>query len=50
MNTFRAYAYLRASTKEQDAGRAKDALVQFASEHDLVISAFFAENESGAKL
>ncbi|WP_438863093.1 recombinase family protein [Neptunicella sp.] len=50
MSTFRTYAYLRASTKEQDAGRAKDALIRFASEHDLVISAFFAENESGAKL
>jgi len=50
MNTFRTYAYLRASTKEQDAGRAKDALVQFANDHDLIISAFFAENESGANL
>mgnify|MGYP003384512992 FL=1 len=50
MSTFRTYAYLRASTKEQDAGRAKDALVQFANDHDLVISAFFAENESGATL
>lgn len=50
MNTFRTYAYLRASTKEQDAGRAKGALIRFASEHALVISAFFAENESGAKL
>ncbi|MEY8253154.1 MAG: recombinase family protein [Colwellia sp.] len=50
MNTFRTYAYLRASTKEQDAGRAKDALVQFANDHDLVISAFCAENESGEKL
>ena len=50
MNTFRTYAYLRASSKEQNAERAKDALVQFANEHDLVISAYFAENESGAKL
>lgn len=50
MSTFRTYAYLRASTQEQDAGRAKDALVQFANDHDLVISAFFEENESGAKL
>lgn len=50
MSTFRTYAYLRASTKEQDAGRAKDALIRFANEHGLVISAFFAENESGAKL
>jgi len=50
MSTFRTYAYLRASTKEQDAGRAKDALVQFADAHALLISAFFEENESGAKL
>jgi len=50
MSTFRTYAYLRASTKEQDAGRAKGALVQFANDHELVISAFFEENESGAKL
>jgi DNA invertase Pin-like site-specific DNA recombinase len=50
MSTFRTYAYLRASTKEQDAGRAKDALLLFANEHDLSISAFFEENESGATL
>jgi len=50
MGTFRTYAYLRASTKEQDAGRAKDALLLFANEHDLTISAFFEENESGATL
>jgi DNA invertase Pin-like site-specific DNA recombinase len=50
MSTFRTYAYLRASTKEQDAGRAKDALLLFANEHDLIISAFFEENESGATL
>jgi DNA invertase Pin-like site-specific DNA recombinase len=50
MSTFRTYAYLRASTKEQDAGRAKDALLLFAKEHDLSISAFFEENESGATL
>jgi DNA invertase Pin-like site-specific DNA recombinase len=50
MSNYRTYSYLRASTKEQDAGRAKDALIQFANEHDLVISAFFEENESGATL
>jgi DNA invertase Pin-like site-specific DNA recombinase len=38
---------LRASTKEQKADRAKGSLQQFASEHDLVISTFFTENESG---
>lgn len=47
---FRTYAYLRASTKEQDAERAKSALLRFANDHDLLISAFFAENESGATL
>jgi DNA invertase Pin-like site-specific DNA recombinase len=40
MNNFRTYAYLRASTKEQNADRAKGSLQQFASEHDLVISTF----------
>ena len=50
MSTFRTYAYLRASTKEQDAGRAKEALVKFANDHNMVISAFFEENESGATL
>jgi len=50
MINFRTYAYLRASTKEQDAERAKNALLRFANDHDLVISAFFAENESGATL
>ncbi len=42
--------YLRASTKEQNADRAKGSLQQFASEHDLIISTFFTENESGASL
>lgn len=43
-------AYLRASTKEQDANRAKDDLVAFANERDLKIAAFYVENESGASL
>ncbi|WP_182407475.1 recombinase family protein [Psychrobacter sp. GP33] len=43
-------AYLRASTKEQDAKRAKAELVQFAKEHDHKISSFYVENESGATL
>jgi DNA invertase Pin-like site-specific DNA recombinase len=46
----RVYAYLRASTKEQDAGRAKNELTEFAKKHDLKISAYFLENESGANL
>ncbi|TXL03008.1 resolvase [Methylococcaceae bacterium CS1] len=44
------FRYLRASTKEQNADRAKGSLQQFAREHDLVISTFFTENESGASL
>src|SRR5580704_10433002 len=43
-------AYLRASTKEQDAGRAKSDLIEFAKEHGLQIAAFYLENESGASL
>ncbi len=43
-------AYLRASTKEQDAKRAKDELIQFAREHQHKIAAFYLENESGATL
>lgn len=43
-------AYLRASTKEQDAQRAKDDLEAFAKERGLHIAAFYVENESGASL
>ena len=43
-------AYLRASTSEQDASRAKSALDVFATEHGLRIAARYVENESGAKL
>jgi len=43
-------AYLRASTKEQDANRAKSDLVEFAKERGLHIAAFYIENESGASL
>ena len=43
-------AYLRASTKEQDAKRAKSELVAFAEEHSQKIAAFYIENESGATL
>jgi len=46
----RVYAYLRASTKEQDALRAKDTLSEFAKALKVKISAWFIENESGAKL
>ena len=43
-------AYLRASTKDQDANRAKDELIVFAREHGHKIAAFYTENESGAML
>ncbi|NLP62094.1 recombinase family protein [Paraburkholderia sacchari] len=43
-------AYLRASTKEQDARRAKDDLIEFVKERGLQIAAFYVENESGASL
>src|SRR5215203_4886704 len=43
-------AYLRASTDEQDATRARQQLDAFASDHDLHIAAYYIENESGAKL
>ena len=43
-------AYLRASTKEQDANRAKADLQRFVDERGLRIAAFYVENESGASL
>jgi len=43
-------AYLRASTKEQDASRAKADLEAFAKEKGLRIAATYLENESGASL
>lgn len=42
-------AYLRASTSEQDASRARDALEQFAADHGQRIACEYMENESGAK-
>lgn len=43
-------AYLRASTKEQDAERAKGSLIDFARQHNHRIAAFYVENVSGATL
>ena len=43
-------AYLRASTKEQDANRARSQLIEFAKERGLQIVSFYMENESGASL
>lgn len=43
-------AYLRASTDEQDALRAREDLETFAGERGLPIAGFYVENESGASL
>src|SRR5213079_3733666 len=43
-------AYLRASTDEQDATRARDQVSAFAAERGMQIAAWYVENESGAKL
>lgn len=45
-----AHLYLRASTKDQDANRAKGALMSFADEKGLSIVGEYAENISGTKL
>lgn len=43
-------AYLRASTNDQDASRARDALKEFVAQQNARIAAFYIENVSGAKL
>lgn len=43
-------AYLRASTSEQDASRARESLEQFASSHGQRIACEYLENESGTKV
>src|ERR1700757_1547528 len=43
-------AYLRASTEDQNAERARGDLDRFARERGLAIAAYYVENESGAKL
>lgn len=45
-----AHLYLRASTKDQDANRAKVALESFAGDKGLNIVGVYAENISGTKL
>jgi len=45
-----ARLYLRASTDEQDASRARASLERFAEDHGLTVAASYTENESGAKL
>jgi len=42
--------YLRASTVEQDAQRARGDLERFAADRGMRIAAFYVENESGASL
>lgn len=46
----RVYGYLRASTKEQDADRAKNELIDFSSKMGIKVSSWFIENETGSKL
>ncbi len=43
-------AYLRASTTDQDADRAKNELQAFAHEHNVRIASFYTEQLSGTKL
>lgn len=45
-----ARAYLRASTEEQDATRAREQIESFAAGHRIPIVGWYVENESGAKL
>jgi len=45
-----AHLYLRASTKDQDANRARNALESFAGDKGLTIVGVYAENISGTKL
>ena len=45
-----ARSYLRASTADQDANRARADVKQFADERGIVIAGTYPENESGAKL
>jgi len=47
MNT---HLYLRASTKDQDANRAKTSLEKFADDNGLTIAGIYSENISGTKL
>ncbi len=42
-------AHLRASTDEQDAGRARASLEQFSSDQNKVVASEYLENASGAK-
>nr|WP_232109374.1 recombinase family protein [Pseudomonas juntendi] len=46
----KAHLYLRASTNDQDAERAKQFLLDFALDKSLQVADFYAENISGTKL
>lgn len=46
----RIYGYLRTSTDEQDASRAKNDLIEFADKMGFPVAAWFEENEYGAQL
>lgn len=46
----KAHLYLRASTRDQDALRAKASLDAFVTEKDLVVAGVYSENISGTKL
>lgn len=46
----RIYPYLRASTHDQDASRAKQSLLDFVQGSNQSVAAWFFENESGATL
>lgn len=48
--TFFVRAYLRASTEEQDANRARGVIDSFASDQSIIICSYYVENESGAQL
>ena len=43
-------AYLRASTRDQDANRAREQLKTFAHDHGARITTYYVENASGASL
>ena len=45
-----AHLYLRASTKDQDALRAKASLEAFAADKGLALAGIYSENISGTKL
>lgn len=49
-NSFFVRAYMRASTEEQDANRARIVIDDFASSQNIIICNYYVENESGAQL